>query len=329
MNSDGGNNDSECAASKLPVAPGGIRSVGQRARKFAPPVSGPYECRGTDIPTSWAFDNPPGLIERNNAIFTDVGRTTVDFVFRNRETSPLQSLALVMEYIDAQDEVIDSLTIVATVKPGIQEAPPNILSPSDAWKSALLPGNSARMVGVKDGIRTGRCPVRALITFATIRFLDGTKRVLQSPGWQLPAIPKQVPRLPDTIPEFPAELPATVLARLRISASGGVIGVVSEETVNPSVVAWIRGRMEDWKFHSALVDGKPADSEFTTLFLIHAKGMVKFSEEKPILQPVTLIQFIWSRDLFQQTAARDRWTVMYGLLEEGTVPDYWYATPSP
>ena len=284
-------------------------------------VASPYDCRAMGVPTSWAFDNPPGLIEAHNAIFTDAGDTTVELVFRNDGTSPLLSLAMVMEYVDAQEEVIDRIPIVAAVKPGIREVPPNVLSPADAWKRALPPGEAVRLVGTRDGIRTGQCPVRARVTFASVRFPDGTTRTFSSPGWRLPATPKQVPILPEAIPEFPAQPPTSVLAKLKISASGDVIDVVSEEAVDHKVVDWIRDRMRDWKFHPALVGGKPADSELTTLFLIHAKGMGKFSEERPVLQPVTLIQFIWSRDL-SQTAATDRWTVMYGWLTEGSVTHY-------
>ena len=282
----------------------------------------PYDCRVANLPTVWAFDNPPGTIERNNAAFGESGRAWLDFQFRNRESTSIQALTLIVEYADKEDEIIDRVPFVGTVTQGITDSLPFVLSPSQAWKNALSPGDSARMERVSDGIRTGRCPVRARVTFASLRFTDGTLRTFSSPQWQSGPVPTLIPTLPETIPELPVQPPVSLLAKLKISAMGDVLDVVSEEPESLKLLGWIRDRMrQDWKFHPARLKGKSTDSELTVLFLIHSKGMIKFVESKPVLQPITLIQFYWSHDLFGQVNAMDRWTVTYGALQEGSIPN--------
>jgi len=131
-----------------------------------------------------------------------------------------------------------------------------------------------------------------------------------------------IPTLPETIPELPVQPPVSLLAKLKISATGDVLDVVPEEPKNLKLVDWIRDRMrQNWKFHPALLNGKSTDSELTVLFLIYARGMIKFAETKPMLHPITVIHFFWSHDLFAQVSAMDRWTVTYGALHEGTIPN--------
>src|SRR5439155_13476074 len=109
------------------------------------------------------------------------------------------ALVLIMEYADKENEIIDRVPIAAAVTQGIADSPPFVLSPSQAWKSALSPGDSARMERVRDGIRTGRCPVRGRVTFASVRFTNGTVRTFSFPEWQLGPLPTLIPTLPETI----------------------------------------------------------------------------------------------------------------------------------
>jgi hypothetical protein len=282
----------------------------------------PYQCHVVHLPTSWAFDNPPGIIESSNAWFSDIGWATLDLRFRNGEATAIQALALVVESIDAEEEVIDRVPMVSHVDPSVAKIPPNVLKPADAWGSPLSRGDAELMTGDTFGIRTGRCPVRARVTFARVHFTDGSVRTYSSPEWRLGPSPALVPTLPEATPDLPVEPPVSLLAKLKISASGRVLDVVPEESADPRLVEWIRGRMKpDWKFYPAFLNGKPTDSELNVLFLIHAKGMIKFAENRPVLQPVTLIQFIWSRDLYPQTGEADKLTVMYGFLREGSAPN--------
>jgi hypothetical protein len=294
-----------------------------RARNTPNTERSTYDCHIADLPTSWAFDDHPGVVVAHSAMFGELGQTAIDLHFRSTETSPIQSIALVLEYTDAGQETIDRVPIFAAVKPAMAKTPLNVLAPADAWRTALLPGDSATMSAVTNGIRTGHCPVRAQVTFASVQFTDGSVRIYSSPEWRLGPIPTLIPTLPEVIPDLPVEAPASLLAKLTINASGEVLDVAPAEPADPKLVDWIRSRMgPDWKFHPALLDGKPTDSELNVLFLIHAKGMTKFPETRPVLHPVTLIRFLWSHDLSPQTSATDKLMVMYGFLQEGSAPDY-------
>lgn len=280
-----------------------------------------YDCHVTDLPTGWRTGTSPGNIEHNNVSFGESGRSSIELNFRNGGPDAIEKLALVVEYFGVDGGLVDRVPVVGGVIPGIPDTPPSVLSPAQAWRRALTTGDVARMVTVKDGVRTGHCPVRARVTFAAVQFSDAKVKVFSSSGWQLAPVPTVVPRLPENIPDLPVPTPVPLIAKLRVSASGRVLDVLNEEA-DPRLVNWVRDRMKDWKFHPALVNGSPTDSEFMVLFRIHAKGMLRFPETQPILQPITLVQFFWSHDLFPDTAGRDRWTVMYGPLNEDTVVEY-------
>jgi hypothetical protein len=282
----------------------------------------PYDCRVADLPTLWPADISPGTIEHNNFNSGEWGHSVIELTFRNGSPGHIDKLALVIEYVDAQGGLIDRVPMVAGLVPGVPNAPPSVLSPARAWNHALAPGDAASMVTVRDGVRTGYCPVRARITFATVRFTDGTVQRFSSRGWQLGPLPTVIPRLPESVPDLPVGPPASLVAKLKVSASGNVLDVVAERAENAKLVDWVRDRMKSWKFHPALVNGTPRDSEVLVLFLIHAKGMLRFPETRPVSQPITLVQFFWSHDRFPDTAGPDKWTVMYGLLPEDSVAEY-------
>ncbi len=282
----------------------------------------PCDCRATNLETSGQTDISPVSIEHNNVTFTELGHSSLELKVRNRGPGRIEKLALLLEYVDAEGRLIDRVPVVAGVGPGTLKTPPSVLSPANVWKSSLAIGDVVSMATVHDSIRTGYCPVRARITFAKIQFADGKVQKLSSPGWQLGPVPTVIPRLQENVPDLPVEPPVSFIAKLKVSAAGSVLDVVPEESENLKLVDWVRDRMKNWKFHPALVNGRPSDSELTVLFRIHARGMLKFPETQPVLQPITLIQFFWSRDLFPGIGAPDRWTVTYGLLREDSVSEY-------
>jgi len=279
--------------------------VPTHALDMTSPQPSPYSCRIDELPTSWAFDNSPGEIEQNNAVFGELGQTTIDFHFRNREPSAIQALMLVMEYADGQGRIIDQVPVSAAVGDKTLDSSPNVLAPIQSWKRAVLPGASALMGAVKEGIRTGSCPVRARVTFARAQFTDGTVRTFSSPQWRVGPMPRAIPTLLEPIPPVPVDPPISLRARVKISATGQVADILSDDRDQP-----------DRSFRPALLNGEATDSEFDALFLIHAKGEIHFHESEPLLAPVTLIQFFWIHDLQPDSGGADRMTVMYGFLPE-------------
>jgi len=75
-----------------------------------------YTCNVKQIPTSWAFNNPPGIIEQHDVVFTDVGRAWPTFHFRNSRARPIEALAIVIEYKDKEDHTISEVPFGAATK---------------------------------------------------------------------------------------------------------------------------------------------------------------------------------------------------------------------
>jgi hypothetical protein len=280
-----------------------------------------YACSATQIPTSWTFSDLHGRIEVHNISYVEQGRSVTDFHFRNQTTLPIEALGLVLEYFDAEDHVIDRIPISAGTGSSLEHFElPFAVEGREGWRQPILPGIARIVGGVKDGVRTGNCPVRAQVSFAKVMFGDGTSRTYSSPGWRVDAVPRSIPRLPDDVPPLPVLPPVSLIAELKINAAGKVVDVVSHDSDRDDLLSWVRDRMEqDWSFYPALIDGHPTDSVMTVLFVINGRGMRKPQYPKPLSGPVTFIQYFSARDLFPGTAAPDRWTVVYGSLEEGSV----------
>ena len=124
----------------------------------------------------------------------------------------------------------------------------------------------------------------------------------------------------ENVPDLPVQPPVSLLATVKISASGEVLDVIADDRADSSLVTWVRELMQKgWKFHPAILNGQPIESELHTLFQIYAKGTTRFVERDPVLKPVTLIRLLWTRDAYH-TNEPNRLTVMYGVLTESTGP---------
>jgi hypothetical protein len=297
-----------------------------QAQKSTPDQS-PFSCSPVRIPTSWAFDNPPGRIEDHSASFTPIGWDTIQLKFRNDQPTPVQALKLVVEYMDAQGEPLARVPMYATVNPAVAHVPANVLKPANTWGAPVKTGESGEMVGEEASLRTGHCPVRAQVTFASIQFDDGTGRTYSSPNWRLEPTPALVPVLRN-LPTLPVEPPVSLFAKVRISASGDILDLVPDANGDARLVGWLRDVMgKDWKFHPAILNGQPIESELNVLFQINAKGMTEFVENLPILKPVTLIRFVWTRDVSSSDAG-EKLMAMYGVLTEGSSPAASFQPPN-
>ncbi len=286
-------------------------------------ATGSHICRTIEVPTSWAFDNPPVRIEANQVSFSEIGWVTLSLRVLNEESTPIQALTMIVEYLDVQGEPIIRVPIFAHIDRAIAKGPPDMLKPAQAWKSALSPGEEAVLAGDSMGIRTGGCPARSRVTFVREEFTNSRVRTSASSNWQLGPSPALVPILPDSLPDLPVEAPASLLAKLRISDSGSVIDVVPQVAADSALLQWIRARMKQgWRFYPALINGRPVESELNVLFQIHAKGMARFPETQPLPKPVTLIRFVWSHDAFPKGDGSDRLMLMYGVLTEGSAPEF-------
>lgn len=294
----------------------------------------PYYCYARDLPTSWAFEPPPLLIEQHEVYFFETGRTLVSLRFRNTGKLSIQALALILSYVDERGEAIDEVPVAGVTKmppEGFDSPFPVSLSElhlagvqdREHREHALRPRGSARVAGSRDGTRTGNCPARAKVTFLRLQFTDGTARTYSSPGWHLGPIPRRIPEVPTTFRPLSVNRPSSIVARVKIGASGDVADVVPDNSNNhPEVLRWIRDFMkQEWKFHPAVLGGTPVDSQLTVLFRFPAGATLEFPEVEPILSPVTLIQFFRRHDLHPNDYTGSDLVVMYGQADEGTLAE--------
>ena len=241
-------------------------------------------------------------------------------MFRNLQASPIQALALVIEYKDQQSRTIDRVPIIASTPEALRSFQlPFAAQTQNQLKAPLPSGGAMSMGGVKDGMATSTCPSRAVVTFAEAQFVDGKTKQVAFSEWSLDAIPRHVPSVSRTSPPPDTDLPAWFLGKISIDEAGNVLDVVSDDQRQPRLLDWARDYMKrDWKFHPALVDGKPVSSTLNALFLFHAKGMLKYPTNGLPCEPVTLIHFLWTHDALAHDDGPDRWTVMYGFLNENS-----------
>jgi len=289
--------------------------------KFETQSPNPYLCRLEELPTSSAFANPPGRIEKHSIVFTETGRAWPAFHFRNLASSPIQALALVIEYKDKAGRTIESVPIAAASEAIAQQfkSPFAVEGVQHLDRAAIQPGSDAVVGGIRDGIRTGSCPTHAVVTYMMIQFQDDTVRILSEPGWQLTAVPRYIPRAPEIVPNWLPTVPVSLTGKIKINSSGRVDDVVFQSpNGDANLLDGLRDFMkQNWSFHPALVDGKPTASELETLFRFptHASAL---SDNEARWSPVTLIQMFRRRDLYPDQENGDNFTVTYGGLSEGS-----------
>jgi len=250
-------------------------------------------CSAERLDTSWAIENAPIEIRQHMLRITKTGTSYSDFVAHNLQSSPIEALALVIEYTDNQGVVIERMPVIGNTERASDafHAPFPLERVSPLWNVPMQHGDSVRILGQSDGIITEDCPTGARVTFAAIQYADGTTKILSSPGWQLGATPRVIP----FASQFPPDLvkpPVALLARVKVNASGQVIDVLSADQDQPDTLNLIRDQMKKtWKFNPALSDGSPTPSDLLVLFRVHSERTLAFPDTRRPASPVTLIEF--------------------------------------
>ncbi len=256
---------------------------------------GNYYCRVSDMPISWRTNGHPVQIAHSDAVFTGLGTTTPGLDVRNTQAASITNLALVVEYVDEEGHTVATAT-AAGAAPGFEKAirTPFPVEEVKAWKQPLDPGQTERIDGFNAGARTITCPVAARVTFAIVRFKSGTVQQYASAGWRVGPLPRIVPELISACPPVQSGL-VEIPAKLRISAAGDVLGIAADTRNYLTVLGWITAQVGQWKFHPALIDGQPKDSEVDLEFVVHGSAEPNLSAISSSA-PAILIQFFPARD---------------------------------
>jgi hypothetical protein len=208
---------------------------------IATAITGRADCRVDSIPTSWGFSNPPGSIEENHVHLNDVGRITTTFSLRIRQQLPLDAVAMVMEFTDAQGGEIASVPLAgANDKLEKSFHPPFPVQVQQHW---MISSTRPILGGTFDGALDNSCPAHAKVKFAIIRLADGTVQTFSSAGWHVGPMPEAIPMLPASYPDVQVTPPLTIVGEINIDRNGHVKRVDFEDAEkNPHVLAWIKIR---------------------------------------------------------------------------------------
>jgi hypothetical protein len=274
-----------------------------------------YICHVDGLLTLWAIDRPPGEIEDHTVTFDDVGTTTARVQFRNLTGGVISSVALVVEYLDKQGGIIDTVPMVGATRELIAEfrTPfPVQRLVGNPWAESVTEEASVQIDGVKDGVRTSVCPTSARITFVKIQWTDGTVQSFFARDWQVPPIPHNIPRVGNGFPKLGAASASALLTRVRIDTTGHVTDVrVSGDEQSTKLFEWFDKWMrQSWTFHPAVYAGRRVDAELEILFRVHVPSSQDASENETTPTPVTLIQLL-------PKATQPGWLVYYGTLIQG------------
>jgi hypothetical protein len=273
-----------------------------------------YYCHVTEMPLSWAMEPHPVKITSSEAAFTDLGSADPSIKITNSQATAITNVAFVIEYVDKEDNVVDT-AVAANAAKGYENAMPTPFPVENlqVWQNPVGPGEGAWVGGMSDGNRTISCPTAGRITFLMLRLKNGDVRQYASTAWQIPALPRMVPRLDMSCPSVGGlvEIPAI----LRINVAGEVIAIAPQDLASPDLINWAAARVRSWKFHPGLANGHPQASELKVDFIFYPNAEVN-PAGLSLNSPAVLIQFFPSnRD------AAPRCIEAFAFLKEGdTIP---------
>lgn len=256
-----------------------------------------YYCRVQQMPISWGTRGQPVEIVHSDAVFTELGTTWPALDVKNTQASPITNLALVMEYLDGQQHKATTAAIAVAAAGYEKQAPvPFSVESISTWKEPLDPGKIARVSGTYDSVRTITCPEAARITFAMVRYRNGTVQRYAAEGWSVPPLPKFVPEIIGPCPAVQTN-PTQVRAKVHLSASGNVIGISGPLATkdNPDQVAWIATQLEKWTFQPLLIDGHPREDDLEVEFVLYGEPEPNLAAIT-LASPATLIVFYPRKD---------------------------------
>lgn len=270
-------------------------------------------CQADQIRTTWGFKGSPLDVERNSITFSEPGTSYPELVIRNVGGQPFDAIGMIIEYRDDQGHVIDRIPILGgTGETELSFRVPFPVEPvSNPWTGALMPGETALVKGVKNGVLTRTCPSTAIVTFLRTQSRGSVNTFAENP-WQLGPTPKTLPFV-TMLPQALSQGDINILGDIDIDTSGRVLDFRSEDQEHPAIVSWIRDEMKaHWKFNPALVNGQPTGAKLPVMMRI---GKDKSGVSHGTLSknsPVTLIS------LFPSLENPGKFEVFFGNLSSGS-----------
>lgn len=231
--------------------------------------------------------------------------------------TPIQEIAVVIEYLDAQGKRIFATTFAASANP--------LVSPT--WFSAHLPSQYSIIpwtkpataganfsIGATSGLTSGVCPAQACATLLHIAFQNGTHLDWSAPNWQLPVQPEAIPGNFQIDVPPPSSLPAKFLVRVHVPAPDGPLIPSAQIRLlsgRPSpFFDEMRDQMLTWRYWCELRGGKSVDGDVLLLIRVHAAND-RAGENSLPLSPADTPETLGVVDVVPQKAF-GQWAVFYG-----------------
>ena len=283
-------------------------------RAEARPIGSPL-CQVSNLTVEMPKEFLPLRIVGNSYIAQEnsVAVLTLNNVF----PKPIQEIALVVEYLDAQRKPILATAFTASASPLISPTWFSENLPSQysivPWKTSVAAG-ATFSIGATSGLTSGVCPAQARATLLHIAFQNGTHLDWSAPNWQLPVQPETIPgKFQIDVPP-PSSLPATFLVRVHVPAPNGAL-------IPGAQIRLLRGRpspffnemrdqMLTWRYWFELRGGKPVDGDVLLLIRVHAAND-RAGENSLPLSPADAPETLGVVDVVPQKAF-GQWAVFYG-----------------
>ncbi|MGH9865768.1 MAG: hypothetical protein ACRD4H_10180, partial [Candidatus Acidiferrales bacterium] len=287
----------------------------QRAKKEKDRPAAPLLCQVNNVTVEMPKEFLPLRVVNNSYIAREnsVGVLTLN----NGFPQPIQEIAIVLEYLDAQGKQIFATPFAATANPLVSPMWFSDNLPSQysivQWKTPVATG-ATFSIGATSGLTSSVCPAQARATLLHIAFQNGKILDWSASDWELPVQPEEIPGNLQIDTPHPASLPQAFLVRVHIPASNGspIPSVqIRLLTGKPSpFFDEIRDRMRNWRYWFELRGGKSVDGDVLLLIRVHSTGEPSGGNIFRIT-PAEVSRTLGIVDLVPQ-AASGQWAVFYG-----------------
>jgi len=277
--------------------------------------SGPPLCQVSNITVEMPKEFLPLRVISNSYIAREnsVGVLTLN----NGFSKPIQEIAVVLEYFDAQGKRIFATTFAATANPLISPMWFSENLPSQysivPWKTSVAPGANFS-IGATSGLTSGVCPAQARATLLHTTFQNGTNLDWSAPNWELPVQPEAIPGNFQIDVPPPSSLPATFLVRVHVPApDGALIPSPQIRLLGGQPTPFfneMRDQMLTWRYWFELRGGKPVDGDVLLLIRVHAAGE-RPGENLSRLLPADVPETLGVVDVVPQKVV-GQWAIFYG-----------------
>ncbi|MGH7744944.1 MAG: hypothetical protein ACREQ5_09090 [Candidatus Dormibacteria bacterium] len=296
-------------------ATGRASAYSQRTQKEKDHPAAPPLCLVNNVTVEMPKEFLPLRVAGNSYIAREnsVGVLTLN----NGFPQPIQEIAIVLEYLDAQGKQIFATTFAAIANPLISPMWFSDNLPSQysivQWKTPVAT-RATFSIGATSGLTSAVCPAQARATLLHIAFQNGKILDWSAPDWQLPVQPEEIPGNLQIDTPPPASLPQTFLVRVHVPASNGpLIPSAQIQLLNGKPGPFfdeIRNQMRNWRYWSELRGGKSVDGDVLLLIRVHSTGEPSGGNIFRIT-PAEVSRTLGIVDLVPQ-AASGQWAVFYG-----------------